>query len=788
MITETNILDAAKDYFLTYASEVLTDRAIPAAEDGLLPVQRKILWTMEEILKMDSKSKTKKSASIVGSTLAAAYTHGDQACYGAACKMAQAYLMRYPLITGQGSLGSQEANGLQASSRYTEVKPSTFTDIMFNDYSKNVIPTKPTYNDEHMEPVVLPSLFPNALVNGRETVGLAISHNSLPHNLSEVCDAIIAYINGEVRTTQDVLKYIPGPDFPLGGTVINIKDVAAAFETGQSLISLKIRGDYVIEGQKIIFTSIPYRTYRNKIKEQLNKNIDELEKVLADFDDESAIGQNRLVFTIKKGIKPEVAINKLFALTDLESSVSYNMNFIVNGTPKLCSMLSLIQLYVDHQERVLINATQYDKDKAEARAHVIEGLILAIGQIDEVIETIKKATDKATAAKQLIKLLGIDETQANAILDMKLSRLTKLDTKDMQTELKEKKALIKECSKILSDKKYRYQKLSAQTQALKEKYGDARRTKLENLEITKEEKEVKEVTPENVVVIFTESGNIKSIPANSFKPQNRNTKGTNIQADDVAKCVIKTNTVDGLLAFSSTGKVYRIVVDTIPTGTNTSAGVAINTLIPLAENETIQVIYSMSIGTPHKYLLFVTADGYIKKVALDEFNGVRKKTGTAAIKLRAHDELAAVSLMNDEDILIISHDGQCIHIGSDFGAMSRASSGVIGMRLNDGDYVVSALPIRDSSDNLAIFLEGGTGKRIELKELTKQNRGGKGIRIIPKGKTVSTALLANSQDKILVMGKIRQLCIDSASLPLTGRTSAGNIVIKQDSISSASKV
>ena len=452
LITEVDILDEAKDNFLTYAEEVLTDRAIPAAEDGLLSAQRKILWTMEDYLKMDNKSKTKKCNAIIGSTLATSYFHGDIACYGVLRKMAQEFLMRYPLVTGQGQLGTQENNDMFSSSRYTEAKPSKFTDLMMNDFSKNVVPTKETYNGEFQEPIVLPSLFPNAICNGRQAIGISMAHNSAPHNLTEVCNAAIALIEKGELTIDEVLSYIPGPDFPLGGTVLNIKDVRVAFASGKSNISLKIQGDYEIDGQDIIFTSIPYRTYRNKIKEQIEKNIDVLSELIDDFDDESNIGQNKLVFHVKDGVSVSKALNKLFLLTDLQSTLSYNMNYIVNGTPKLCSMVDLLHAYVNHQEDVLVNATTFDKEKAEARAHILEGLIAAVDKIDEVIALIKQSAGRADARAKLMDFLSVDEVQANAILDMKLGKLTRIDKEELVNELKEKKEFIAKCIEILTDK------------------------------------------------------------------------------------------------------------------------------------------------------------------------------------------------------------------------------------------------------------------------------------------------------------------------------------------------
>lgn len=525
LITEVDILDEAKDNFLTYAEEVLTDRAIPAAEDGLLSAQRKILWTMEDYLKMDNKSKTKKCNAIIGSTLATSYFHGDIACYGVLRKMAQEFLMRYPLVTGQGQLGTQENNDMFSSSRYTEAKPSKFTDLMMNDFSKNVVPTKETYNGEFQEPIVLPSLFPNAICNGRQAIGISMAHNSAPHNLTEVCNAAIALIEKGELTIDEVLSYIPGPDFPLGGTVLNIKDVRTAFASGKSNTSLKIQGDYEIDGQDIVFTSIPYRTYRNKIKEQIEKNIEVLSELIDDFDDESNIGQNKLVFHVKDGVSVSKALNKLFLLTDLQSTLSYNMNYIVNGTPKLCSMVDLLHAYVDHQEEVLVNATTFDKEKAEARAHILEGLIAAVDKIDEVIALIKQSAGRADARIKLMDFLSVDEVQANAILDMKLGKLTRIDKEELVNELKEKKEFIAKCIEILTDKEVRNKVLISKITQLRDTYGDARRTKLLNTDIPKQEKEVVVVEPKDCVVVVTKKNTIKRIDAKNFKAQKRNTTG-----------------------------------------------------------------------------------------------------------------------------------------------------------------------------------------------------------------------------------------------------------------------
>lgn len=775
-IKKIDILDETKDCFLIYSEEVLTDRAIPAAEDGLLSAQRKILWTMEDYLKMDSKSKTKKCNALVGSTLATSYFHGDSSCYGALCKMSQDYLMRYPLIIGQGSLGTQENNDMKASSRYTEAKPSIYADLMMQDFKKNVVPLKETYNGEFMEPIMLPSLFPNAICNGRQGIGVSMAHNSAPHNLTEVCNAAIALIEKGDLTIDEVLSYISGPDFPLGGTVLNIKDVRAAFASGKSNVSLKIQGDYEIDGQDIVFTSIPYRTYRNKIKEQIEKNIDVLSELIDDFDDESNIGQNKLVFHVKDGISVSKALNKLFLLTDLQSTLSYNMNYIVNGTPKLCSMVDLLHAYVNHQEDVLVNATTFDKEKAEARAHILEGLIAAVDKIDEVIALIKQSAGRADARIKLMDFLSVDEVQANAILDMKLGKLTRIDKEELVNELKEKKEFIAKCIEILTNKEVRNKVLISKITQLRDTYGDARRTKLLNTDIPKQEKEVVVVEPKDCVVVVTKKNTIKRIDAKNFKAQKRNTTG--VKTGDIVLFSQKTNTQNTLMVFSSKGKMYRVLVDNIPEGTNASNGTPISTLIEFENGEKPMAFTTMTRDTDKKFIFFATKNGTIKKVPLDEYDKM-KRTGIIAISFKDSDELVDVTFINQEQMLLVTKNGMTIRFGTaEMPISSRTAQGVKGMKLNDGDSVIAALPIVDSADYLAVVSKNGLGKKMQIDELTLQNRGGKGL-LCYKGEIAGAEIIKES-DNLLINGDKSSIVISGKDIPTLGRVSMGNIMLKNN--------
>lgn len=685
-IIDVDILEESKQCFLDYAKEVLEDRAIPSAQDGLLRVHREILWTMNQILKMDNSSNYKKSASIVGSTLASSYFHGDASCYSAMCKLSLPFLMRYPLVDGKGSLGTQESNDMQAASRYTNARPSKIADLMFLDYQKNIVDVKPTYNNEYYEPIVLPSLFPNAICNGRQAIGVSMAHNSMPHNLIEVCNAIIAYIKNNKITVEELMTYIKGPDFPLGGTVINEKDIKTAFESGKSSISLKIRGDYFIEDDKIIFTSIPYRTVRSHIREQINKNVEEIGKYFSDFNDESSVGENRLVFTMIDKNLQEEALACLFKNTDLQTSCSYNMNFIVNGSPKLCSMIDLIQEYVNHQNSVLIRAAEFDKEKTEKRVHILEGLLIALKDIDKVIELIRASKDKKEARSVLMQYLNIDEIQANSILDMKLSRLTKLDEEDLKKELEEKRLIIEECKKTIEDNDYRNQKLISKIEKMRDKYGDARRTKLENITIVKEKKAKKEI-PSTPVKISYNNGSLKIV-----KRTNKN---------DV---IIESSLDSNLAIFTNKGMCYKLPVTKI-----NSSMQSIKSLIKMEPKE--EVLFVIDFKTKGT-LLFVTKQGMVKKTNIEEYNTTRSGK---SIKLKDNDLVATISLLdnNKKQYLQLETKEYLLTFSiSDISPTGKIGLGVKGIKLHENDEVVSSeLIAKVDSKNLSKRNQVGRKKK-----------------------------------------------------------------------------
>lgn len=695
--------------------------------------------------------------------------------------------MRYPLVESDGNIGSQEGNGFEAAARYTNSRPSKFADLMMEDFDKNTVPLKETYNGEYLEPVVLPSFLPNAIVNGRETIAIGLAHNSLPNNLSEACDALIAYLRNENMTVDQLLEYMPGPDFPLGGVVINKKDIRTAFATGKSAVSLKVRGDYEIKGQNIIFTSIPYRTYRDKIKEQIEKNVDTLAEYIEDFNDESNVGVNRLVFQVKKGVDPEKAVLKLFALTDLQTSLSYNMNYIVDGTPKMCSMLNLFKAYINHQHNVLINAAEFDRDKAEKRKHIIEGLLIAIEDIDTAIALIRSSKDRKEAEVKLVERFRISEIQSKAILDMKLAKLTKLDKDELLTELKSQIAIIEECDKIINEVEYRIEILIYKLTKLKNDYGDERRTKLIQLEILKEEKIVESTIAEDCVVIMTQTGNIKRVPTNSFKVQRRSEKGVKT-LDDAILDTISTNTMNTLMLFSNKGKAYSLLVDKIPQGAQGTKGSSVNSLIKLDVDEKIIRITSLENENQSSYIIFVTKQGLVKKTKLSEYsNGSKRSSGVIAIKLKETDSIVTVMTANDEDIALVTKRGFGICFKSkEISAQGRVAMGAKGISLSKDDEVVAGFLLKDRSEDIAIFNEAGTAYRFSSIELLPQARGGRGIKVGTEN-TVD-ALPVNDKDNLLITGVPNSICISAKEIPLLKRIATGNLVIKNSRIKSVAKL
>ena len=785
----TPITDEVEQSMLDYGMSIITDRALPSAEDGLKPVNRRLLYDMFDKGYMNNK-KFVKCAQPVGDTMGRFHPHGDSSIYGALVWMSQPWNMRYPLIAWHGNNGSRDGDE-PAAYRYTECKLSKIGEEMLADIKKNTVDWQNAYTDEEEEPIYLPGRIPNLIVNGTSGIAWAMACSFAPHNLTEVMDATIHILENPECPAKDVLNYITGPDFPTGGLVVNKDELPSAYLTGKG--RARIRGEYVVESDKrgdtIVFTSIPYKVS----KEVLIVKIDELCNEgklngIAAIRDESNKDGVRFVIELEKGVSAEPIVSKLFKLTPLENTYSFNQVALIDKKPVLVNMKQLIESYIEHQRDVLLRKTKFDLDKIKARIHILDGLLIALEDIDNVIALIKKSESAAVAKTNLMAKYNLSEVQAKAILDMKLSRLARLEKIEIENEKNEKVLESKRLEGILANPTPELKKIFEE---VKNEYGDARRTTITQAAVTKEEKEIEFVEPEKCVVIMTEGGLIKRVPAASFRTQKRGGKGVKTQ-DDITQAVIRTNTIDSLMIFTNKGKMYRLLVDEIPAGTNATKGQSIKSLVAMDRDEEASIIYSIYRDTDAKYVLFVTKNGMVKKTTLEEYVKTKKKTGIAAISIKEGDELVSVSLVKDEPLVLVTGKGMAIKFSSmDVSATSRATSGVKGMNLNDGDYIVAALPVRHDTDSLAVFSEAGLGKKFELSELITQKRGGKGLICYkPTDKTgdLTCAALIADEDNILVCGLSNSICISATEVPALGRISVGNQILKGTKLLSVTKV
>lgn len=760
--------------FIEYAYAVNSDRAIPSASDGLKPVAKRILYSCL----MEGRSSSKphvKSARIVGDVMGKLHPHGDSSIYGAMVRLSQDWVMRYPLIDWHGNNGNIVGDG-PAAARYTEARLAKIAENgLLEGIKKNAVEFIPNYDETMEEPVVLPSRFPNLLCNPNSGIGVALACSWAPHNLSEVAIAINDYIDGKEPT-------LPGPDFPTGGIIINKNDIPAIMKTGHG--SVKIRAKYKKEKNNLVFYEIPYGTSVENLVTEIGSIAEEIEGIV-DVRDETNKKGVRIVVECDRN--PDFIANKLFLKTNLQSSFSYNQVALVGKTPTELNLKDCCKIYIEHNLECLKKEKEFDLNKAKSRLEIVNGLLKALEDIDNIIALIKKSESAATAQVALMNQYKFTEPQAKAILAMRLSSLANLEKVEIQNEQKDLISTIGDIENWLNDTTKQYQTIKDILANLVKKYGDARRTELAQIEVKKEDKEIAYVEPEKVVVIMSESGLIKRIPASSFRTQRRGGKGVKTN-DDIVNAVIRTNTVDSLMIFSDKGNMYRLIVDSIPEGTNTTKGISINNLVQMLPDENPATIYSIYRDTDAKYVLFTTKNGLVKKTTLDEYTKTKKKTGIAAISLREGDSLASVSLIKDEPVIIITKNGMSIKFNSnEITPTSRATSGVKGINLNDGDEVITSLVVRDNTDNLGVFSTDGFTKKIAPNDLVLQKRGGKGVLCYKSNDKVASAALLNDNDNVLIIGKSKSICISAKDIPLLGRTATGNIAIK-DKIQSVSKV
>ena len=770
-MNNNDILNELSTNFIEYAVAVNTDRAIPDATSGLKPVARRILWGAFESGYLYSKPHV-KSAKIVGDVMGTYHPHGDSSIYGALVRLSQSWVMRYPLIDWHGSNGNIDGDG-PAHMRYTEARLSKLAeDGLLEGIKKRNVDFIPNYSEDAEEPVTLPAIFPNLLCNPNTGIGVAMACNWAPHNLKEVAQAIYDYIDGKE-------PMLPGPDFPTGGIIINKNDIPAIMATGHG--SVKVRAKYKVEGQNIVFYEIPYGESVEALMTEIGEVCDgkDIEGV-KDIRNESNKKGLRIVIECEKGISPDAIANKLFLKTNLQNSFSYNQVALIDKTPVELNLKQCIKVYLEHNLHCLAKECEFDLAKAKARLEIVDGLLIALEDIDNIITKIKKSDSAAAAKMTLMTDYKMSEAQAKAVLDMKLARLAKLEKVEVENEKKELVEKINTLQEILKNEDKQISIVRERLENIVKKYGDARRTELMQIDIPKEDKEIVAVVPEDVVVMISQTGDIKRIPKTSFRTQRRNGKGVKTE-DDATLATIRTNTIDNLLLFTNKGKMYKILVDKLPVGTNVSKGTNIANLIKIEPDEKVISITSLARENQAKYVVFITKQGLFKKTLLEEYTKTKRGTGIAAISLKDGDSLANIELMNEEDMIIITKQGQSIHFGTkEIAAIGRVTAGVKAIKLADGDEVLVGLPIRDINEKVSVFTEGGYGKKIAISEFPLQARGGKGVLVFketPTSGLIAGAAMINNEDVILLIGK-NSICISATDIPSLGRQSTGNIMIQ----------
>lgn len=758
--------------FIEYAVAVNTDRAIPDAKSGLKPVAKRILWSAYEEGRTFNKPHV-KSARIVGDVMGKYHPHGDTSIYGSMVRLSQSWVLRYPLIDWHGSNGNIAGDG-PAAARYTEARLSKIAeDGMLAGLKKRNVDFTENYDDTLEEPVTLPAIFPNLLCNPNTGIGVAMACNWLPHNLKEVAQAIYDYMEGREPS-------LPGPDFPTGGLIINGNDLPNIIKIGHG--SVKVRGKYKIEKNKIIFYEIPYGMNIESLIAEIGQACDsgEIENV-EDLRDESNKKGLRIVIECKKNASIEAVVKQIFAKTNFQTNISYNQVALVGKTPTELGLKDCIKIYLEHNIDCLIKEWNFDLTKAKERLHIVEGLLIALEDIDNVITLIKKSSDSNKAKIALIEKYHLSEIQAKSILAMRLSSLAHMEKLELENEKKELLNTISTLEHGLNSKEYQIQEIKNRLQNLVNKYGDARRTEIVHIEIPKEEKEIEEVVPEDCVVILSQTGEIKRVPSASFKVQKRKGKGIKTENEAILD-TIATNTIDTLMLFTNKGKMFRLLVDNLPIGTNASKGVSVGTLINLDNDEKVIAITSLHRKTNAEFVLFITKQGLIKKTKIDEYTKVKRSTGIAAIKLKEGDSLANVTFVKDENLILITKQGMAIQVETkDIAAIGRVTSGVKGIKLLEKDEVIVGIPIHNIKDCIAIFSSKGLAKKSSLAEFPLQNRGGRGVMLHKGaddvGDIVGAAALSD-EDNVLLCGKPNSICISSVDIPLLTRTSAGNIMVQ----------
>ena len=789
-LIDVKLTSEMKTSFIDYAMSVIVARALPDVRDGLKPVQRRILYGMNELGVTPDKPH-KKSARITGDVMGKYHPHGDSSIYEAMVRMAQWWSYRYMLVDGHGNFGSMDGDGA-AAQRYTEARMSKFALEMLRDLNKNTVDFQDNYDGSEREPIVLPSRIPNLLVNGATGIAVGMATNIPPHNLSETIDAVKLMMDNPEVTTRELMEVLPGPDFPTGGLVMGKTGIHRAYETGKGSIVLRSRTEIETTKsgrERIVVTEFPYMVNKTKVHEHIVRLAQEkrVEGITAVRDESSREGV-RFVIEVRRDASANVILNNLFKLTQLQTNFSFNMLAIEKGVPKILSLRQILADYIAHQKEVVVRRTQFDKDKAEARAHILEGLLIALDHLDEVIAIIRNSQTDSEAQAELMARFELTERQSQAILDMRLRRLTGLERDKIQNEYNDLLALIADLADILAKPERVIAIIKEELDESKRKFGDARRTELMVGEVVSLEDEDL-IEEEDVVITLSNKGYIKRLAQDEFRSQKRGgrgVQGTGVNDDDFVRDIVSTSTHDHLYFMTNKGRVYRLKGYEIPEYGRTAKGLPIVNLLKLDEGETIQTVINAKSdeASENNHLVFVTRQGLVKRTKEAEFKNIRQN-GLIALKLREGDELINVFLTTgNEEIIIGTKFGYSVRFKENtIRSMSRMAAGVKGVTLRDGDQVVGAAAITDDQEVL-IISEKGYGKRTLATEYPTKGRGGKGIKtanITDKNGHLAGIATVSGNEDIMVMtdtGVIIRTAVDNISQ--TGRATQGVKVMRLD--------
>ena len=789
-LIDVKLTSEMKTSFIDYAMSVIVARALPDVRDGLKPVQRRILYGMNELGVTPDKPH-KKSARITGDVMGKYHPHGDSSIYEAMVRMAQWWSYRYMLVDGHGNFGSMDGDGA-AAQRYTEARMSKFALEMLRDLNKNTVDFQDNYDGSEREPIVLPSRIPNLLVNGATGIAVGMATNIPPHNLSETIDAVKLMMDNPEVTTRELMEVLPGPDFPTGGLVMGKTGIHRAYETGKGSIVLRSRTEIETTKsgrERIVVTEFPYMVNKTKVHEHIVRLAQEkrVEGITAVRDESSREGV-RFVIEVRRDASANVILNNLFKLTQLQTNFSFNMLAIEKGVPKILSLRQILADYIAHQKEVVVRRTQFDKDKAEARAHILEGLLIALDHLDEVIAIIRNSQTDSEAQAELMARFELTERQSQAILDMRLRRLTGLERDKIQNEYNDLLALIADLADILAKPGRVIAIIKEELDESKRKFGDARRTELMVGEVVSLEDEDL-IEEEDVVITLSNKGYIKRLAQDEFRSQKRGgrgVQGTGVNDDDFVRDIVSTSTHDHLYFMTNKGRVYRLKGYEIPEYGRTAKGLPIVNLLKLDEGETIQTVINAKSdeASENNHLVFVTRQGLVKRTKEAEFKNIRQN-GLIALKLREGDELINVFLTTgNEEIIIGTKFGYSVRFKENtIRSMGRMAAGVKGVTLRDGDQVVGAAAITDDQEVL-IISEKGYGKRTSATEYPTKGRGGKGIKtanITDKNGHLAGIATVSGNEDIMVMtdtGVIIRTAV--ANISQTGRATQGVKVMRLD--------